>query len=422
MVAVFATACLSEGGGEGAGGEAARTVTVFGAFTQPNEVDPFEAAIAEFEQQTGITVEYEGSRDFETVITTRVQGGNAPDIALFPQPGLLLDVVDQADPPSMDQFLDVAAVEESLVAGALDAGRAPDGTPYGLPVAMGVKSILWYPVPEFEQAGYQVPTTDAELRALEQRIKADGGTPWCLGMEAGDATGWVGTDWIEEYMLRLHGPEVYDQWVNHEIPFDSPQVRAAWEKFGQVWQPPGNVLGGAQGVLSTPYGDAPAPMFQDPPGCWLHRQGSFIPTFFPEEVQADLENNVGAAYFPPVEGGYDGSPVLISGDLALLLNDTEPARQLMRFMSTPEFGGPWVAGGAVISPQRNFDASQYPNDLLRRAAEISQNADVVRFDGSDLMPGPVGAGSFWTGEIDWISGQRSLDEVLRAIEDSWPSE
>ena len=427
-IPLLITACLGEGGGgggEGGGGEGGGggdSVTVFGAFTQPNEVEPFEAAMAEAEEELGISIQYEGSREFETLITTRVQGGNPPDIALFPQPGLLLDVAESAEVTPLDEYLDLAAVEEALVPGILEAGKAEDGTAYGLPVAMGVKSVLLYPVPEFEEAGYAVPTTQAELAALEQQIKDDGGTPWCMGMEAGDATGWVGTDWIEEYMLRVNGPEVYDQWVNHEIPFDAPEVRAAFEAFGERWQTEGNVLGGAQGMLSIPYGDTANAMFEDPPGCWLHRQGSFIASFFPEDVQADLENNVAAAYFPPDEEGFDGSPVLISGDLAMMLNDTEPARQLMEFMSTPEFGGPWVEGGGVISPKVDFDASQYPNDLLRTAAEIGTGADVVRFDGSDLMPGAVGAGSFWSGIVDWVGGQKDLNETVTGIEQSWPAD
>lgn len=413
--ALLATACDGEA-------ETAGAVSVFAAFNAPSEVEPFEAAMAEFTEETGIQVDFEGSREFETLITTRVQGGDAPDVALFPQPGLLLDMVEISDALPLEEFLDLAAVEESLVPGALDAGRDEDGTAYGLPVAMGVKSLLWYPIPEFEEAGYELPTTQAELEALEQQIRDDGGTPWCLGVESGDATGWVGTDWVEDYMLRLYGPEVYDQWVTGELPFDSPEVRAAFEAFGERWQTEGNVVGGAQGVLNIPFGESANALFDDPPGCWLHRQASFIPSFFPDEVQEELEGNVGVAYFPPAEDGYDGAPVLISGDLALLMNDTEEARELMQFMSTEDFGGPWVAGGAVISPHVDFDVSQYPNDLLRQAAEIGANADVVRFDGSDLMPGAVGAGSFWTGVVDWVSGNRSLDEALSAIDATWPAD
>jgi alpha-glucoside transport system substrate-binding protein len=421
MFSLLGAACLQEdtGGGAGEGAEGGGgTVTVMGAFTTPGEVGPFEESVAAFEEETGITVEYEGSRDFETVITTRVQGGDAPDIAIFPQPGLMLDIVEQAEPPALEDYLDIGAVEGSLIPGFLDAGVAEDGRAYGLPVKATFKSVLWYPVPEFEDAGYSVPESYDELQALEDQIIADGGTPWCLGMESGDATGWVGTDWIEEYMLRLHGPEVYDQWVSHEIPFNDPQVKEAFEAFGELWQKDGNVLGGSQGMLSTPFGDSPAPMFEDEPGCWLHRQGDFIGSFFPEDVQEEPSAHVGAAYFP----GMDSSPVLGGGDLALLLNDdSDAAKQLMEFMSTADFGGPWAAGGGWLSPHSDFDTSQYATDIQRQIGEIGSTAESLRFDASDLMPGAVGAGSFWTGIVDWVGGQSDLDETLDKIENSWPS-
>ena len=423
-LSLLAAACLSEGDVSGGGGEgeSGGTVSVLGAFTDPGEVDPFEAAIAPFEEETGIDVQFEGSREFETLITTRVQGGNPPDIAIFPQPGLLLDIVETAEPPALEEYLDVAAVEESLVPGFLAAGTAEDGKAYGLPVKATYKSVLWYPVPEFEEAGYQVPTNHEELRALEDQIIADGGTPWCLGMESGDATGWVGTDWVEEYMLRVNGPDVYDQWVKHEIPFDDPKVKAAFEAWAELWQKEGNVLGGTQGMLSTPFGDSPAPMFDEEPGCWMHRQGDFIGSFFPDDVKEDLPANVGAAYFPPVEDGFDGSPVLGGGDLALLLNgDNDAAKQLMEYMANASFGAEWGAGGGWISPHREFDPANYANDIQRQIAEIGANADVLRFDASDLMPGAVGAGSFWTGIVDWVGGQKDLDAVLTEIEQSWPA-
>ncbi len=419
---LLATACLggSEGGGAAGEGEGGGTVTVMAAFVD-DEGALFEESIAPFEEETGIDVVYEGSPDFDTTITTRVQGQNAPDVAIFPQPGLLLDIAEQTDAPPIGDYMDVAALEESLIPGFLDATTTDEGA-FGVPMRMAVKSVLWYPVPEFEEAGYAIPETEADLRALEEQIRADGGTPWCLGMESGDATGWPGTDWIEEYMLRLHGPDVYDQWVNHEIPFDAPEVKQAWEKFGELWQTEGNVVGGTQGMLSIAFGDSPAPMFEEEPGCFLHRQGNFITGFFPDEVQEDLPANVGAAYFPSgIEGGFDGNPVLAGGDLALLINDTEPARKFMEFLGSAEYGGSWAKAGGWLSPHRGFDESLYPDDVTRQLYAIGAEADVLRFDASDLMPGAVGTGSFWTGIVDWVSGERNVDEVLKTIEKSWPA-
>ena len=429
LAALLGAACLSEGGGggEGGGGEDAaagegggdgEAVEIFGNFTDA-EAEAFDAALEPLREE-GVDVTYNGASDFNTLITTRVQGNDLPDIALFPQPGLLLDIADQTDAVPVDEYLDVAALEESLIPGFLDATTAEDGTVYGFPMRMAIKSALWYPVPEFEEAGYEVPETQADLAALEEQIIADGGTPWCLGMESADATGWVGTDWIEEYMLRLHGPEVYDQWVSHELPFDSPEVRAAFEAFGERFAGD-NVVGGTQGMLSIAFGDSPADLFSDPPGCWLHRQGNFVTGFFPDDVQENLDEQVGVTYFPAAEDGYDGNPVLAGGDLAMLLVDNESTRRVMEFLAAEDFGGSWAETGGWLSPHRGFDVELYPSEVERSLGRIAAEADVLRFDASDLMPGPVGTGSFWTGIVDWVGGQRSLDEVLAAIDESWPA-
>lgn len=405
---------------EADGGDlAGQSVEIFGAYSG-DEADRMRETLQPLIDETGIDVEYVDSPAFDTEITTRVEGGNIPDIAFFPQPGLLLDIASQTGATPVADYLDIATLEASLIPGFLDATTADDGNVYGFPVRMAVKSALWRPLPGFDDAGYAIPTTDAELTALEDQIIADGGAPWCLGMESGAGTGWVGTDWIEEYMLRLHGPDVYDQWVSHEIPFDSPEVRAAFEKFEEVWGKDGNVFGGTAAVLGLNFGDVTADLFTDPPSCYLHRQGNFITGFFPSDVQAELDSNVAVSYFPPIEGGYDGNPVLAGGDLAMLINDTPAARAVMEFLATDTYGAEWASAGGWLSPHVGFDSSLYPTQVERDLFEIGANADVLRFDASDLMPGPVGTGSFWTGMVDWIGGQRSLDEVLVSIDESWP--
>jgi alpha-glucoside transport system substrate-binding protein len=422
-LSLVATACLEEGGGGGQTGEDGEevggTVRVMSAFTG-EEADLFRESFAPFEEETGITVDYEPAQGFETIITTRVQGGDAPDIALFPQPGLLMDIQEQTDAIPLSEFMDIEQLEADMIPGFLDATTDEEGNAYGLPMRMAVKSVIWYPVPEFEEAGYELPETHAELEELEQQIRDDGNTPWCLGMESGDGTGWVGTDWVEEYMLRLHGPEVYDDWVSNDLAFDSPEVQEAFEAFGDRWQTEGNAVGGAQGLLSIPFGESPNAMFDEEPGCYLHRQGNFITGFFPDDVQEDLDGNVGAAYFPAMEDGFDGSPVLAGGDLALMINDTPQARRFMEFMAQAEFGEPWANAGGWLSPNVNFDESQYPDEVTRQVYRVGAEADVLRFDASDLMPGAVGAGTFWQGIVDWVSGREDLDAVLGRIQQSWP--
>ena len=427
VLSLLAAACLggesggggttAEGGSEGGGGGG--SVEIMGAFLD-DEAEGFRGALQPLIDQ-GVDVTYSPTPDFNTLITTRVEGGDVPDIALFPQPGLLLDIAAQTEALPVSEYLDVDALESSLIPGFLDAVTTEEGEVMGFPMRMAVKSALWYPKPAFEEAGYEIPETQEDLQALEQQIRDDGNTPWCLGMESADATGWVGTDWVEEYMLRLHGPEVYDQWVTHDVVFDSPEVRAAFEKFGEVWQTEGNVVGGAQGLLSIDADASTAGLFEDPPQCYLHRQGNFATAFFPDDVQENLDQNVGVAYFPADEEGYEGNPVLAGGDLALLLNDTPAARQTMEFLGQETFGEPWAEQGGWLSPHVGFDQENYPTQVEKDLGAIGAEADILRFDASDLMPGAVGTGSFWTGIVDWVGGQAALDTGLQTIDSSWPS-
>ena len=411
-----ATAQPTRAAGEKIGG----SVEVIGNISGEEE-KLLNQAIKEFEDDSGVDVKYTATNDFPTLIRSRVAGNNPPDIGLFPQPGLALDLAKQGALAPLDTVIDLDATKESLIPGFLEAATL-EGKVYATPMRMAVKSLLWYPVPEFEKAGYQVPETQAELNELADQIKADGKAPWCVGYESGAATGWVGTDWIEEYVLRTGGPEVYDRWVSHELPFNSPEIKQAFEAYEQTVLADDRVLGGRKSIVSTQYGEADNPLFEDPPECMLHRQGNFITGFFPKDVQKNLSKNVGVAYFPASEDGYEGKPLLGGGDVAGIFKkgqDNRAAVELMRFMASEDFGGPWAKAGGWLSPHTTFDESQYVDDTTRQIAQLAAEADVFRFDASDLMPAAVGAGSFWRGMVQWTSGQQELDRVLTDIDESW---
>jgi len=250
------------------------------------------------------------------------------------------------------------------------------------------------------------------------RMVANGHTPWAVGIEAGGATGWVGTDWIEDIMLRTAGPDVYDKWVNHEIPFNAPEVKAAFEVLGKIWLDPKYVYGGKNTILTTSFGDAQRPMFDSPPKAWMHRQGNFITGFFPDAIQANLEEEVGVFALPAIDPAF-GIPVLGGGDQFVVFNDRPEVREFMEYLATWESGVLWAQAGGALFPYLNQDLDAYPNAIERSLAEALVNAKVFRFDASDLMPAQVGAGTFWEGIVDWVNGAR-LDTVLNNIERSWP--
>lgn len=415
----------SDGAADSSGGEEDdnREVLVFGAFTD-SDVDRFEASMAPFEEETGIDVTYEGSADFETLITVRVEGGNPPDIAMFPQPGLMANIAATGDLVDVTEFLDQSYLEQQYSQSWLDLATvpSPDGDIMaGVWYRANVKSLVWYPVPEFEEAGYTVPTTWEEMIAISDEIVADGGTPWCIGLESSGATGWLATDWMEDIMLRTAPPEVYDQWITNEIPFDDPAVVNAAQIMGDIWFNPDYVLGGTDGILVTPIGDSITPMFEDPPACFFHRQASFLPIFFPDD--AVIGEDIDYFYLPPFESEDLGRPVLGAGDIASAFNTDPDTLAVLEYLTTGNSIQAWVEAGGSISPHNDAELDWYP-ETERGYAEILSDATVFRFDASDLMPSEVGAGTFWTAMVDYVSegDVSAAEDILGEVQATWPEE
>lgn len=411
----LAVVSCNAGGDETASNNAGTDkVTVLGVVIGEQQAK-LEAALAPFEEETGIEVVYEGTDAFATLLPVRVDSGNAPDIAMFPQPGLMADFAREGRLVPIDSFIEETSLRAAYSQDWIDLATV-SGAPYGVWYRASVKSLVWYSPQAFEAKGYEVPTTWDELIALSDQIVADGGTPWCLGMESGDATGWVGTDWVEDILLRTAGPEIYDQWISNEVPFNAPEVQEAFKRFGEIALNPDYVVGGTVGVLSTPFGDSPNGLFGDPPGCYMHRQANFIASFFPEEVV--VGEDVSIFPLPSIDPKY-GQPVLVAGDIFAMFNDTPAARALMEYLATAQPHEIWAGLGGYISPHSGVALEVYPDDTTRQQAEILANAEVVRFDGSDMMPGAVGTGTFWTGMTNYVGGS-DVEIVLEDIQASWP--
>jgi alpha-glucoside transport system substrate-binding protein len=424
----------TEGGGTAGGDETATgsfydramakefngtTVTMFGPFTDEDAVK-FESSVADFEEKTGIDIAYEGSKEFESTIAIRVNGGNAPDIADFPQPGLLANFVRDGKVLDVSTFLDMNWLQQNYNQSWLDMAKM-DSTS-GKEIMAGVwhrvnaKSLVWYPKREFEEAGYEVPETWDDLIALSNQMVDDGVAPWCIGIESGAATGWPATDWLEEIMLRTTSLENYDKWVTGELPFTDPVVKNAATTMSEIWLNDKYVYGGREAIVTTNFGDAAKPLFNSPPDCFLHKQGNFITSFFPEGLTAN--EDYGFFYLPPIDEQY-GKPVLVAGDLMAAFNDRPEVRAVMDFFTRGESVINWIASGGSISPHKDTPLDAYTNSVDRGIAEIIINADSARFDGSDLMPGAVGAGTFWKGMTDYISGTVDLDKALQEIQNGW---
>lgn len=217
-------------------------------------------------------------------------------------------------------------------------------------------------------------------------------------------------------MLRTQPPEVYDQWVTNEIPFDDERVVAAIDEFGWFARNDAYVVGGADTVASTDFRDSPKGLFDSPPQCYMHRQASFIPAFFPEG--AEVGEDVDFFYFPAYESEDLGTPVLGAGTLWAITNENEAAHDLIAFLQTPEAHEIWMGLSGFLTPHTGVDPDAFADPTLRKMNDILLSATTFRFDGSDLMPGGVGAGSFWTGMVDYAGGDDAA-AVAGEIQDSW---
>ncbi len=425
-VALTATACGSSddsGGSASSSGKSSidcapykafgdlngKTVSVYTSITAPEDA-PHQASYKPFEECTGVTIKYEGSKEFEAQLPVRVKGGNAPDIAYLPQPGLLKTLVATgsgqggARPRSSPTSTRTCPTGRSY--------GTVDGKFYAAALGANVKSFVWYSPQAFKDKGYEVPKTWAELLALSDKIVADNPNgdvkPWCAGIESGDATGWPATDWVEDVLLRTAGPEVYDKWVKHEIPFNDPAVATALAEVGKILKNPKYVNGGfgdVKTIASTSFQDAGQSIIDGT--CYMHRQASFYAANWPEGTKVGPDGDVWAFYLPSVDAS--SKPVLTAGEFIAAFADRPEVKAFQTYLSSVEWANEREktcgSGGCVIA-NKNADPNLLASPVDKLSATIlTDKAATSRFDGSDQMPGAVGAGTFWKGMTNWITGQ-----------------
>ncbi|MEO1395731.1 MAG: ABC transporter substrate-binding protein [Cyanobacteria bacterium J06634_5] len=390
------------------------TITILGQFSGQQQAD-FEQSLVPFEEETGIDVVYEATDQFNSLLRMRIASFAEPDLVILPQPGLMADLAREGLLVPLTEVMETSALRASYPDAWLDLGTV-DEVPYGLWYRVSVKSLVWYRPTAFEAKGYDIPRSWAELIALSDKIVADGGTPWCIGLESGDASGWPGTDWIEDILLRTAGPEAYRQWISNELPFKSPQVLQAFNEFGRILLNPKYVSGTATKAISTPYGESSLGIFNTPPDCYMHRQASFISSFFPEDKLPRVDYDV--FLLPGIDEKF-GTPLLVAGDAIGMFHNTPETQAFMQYIATPVPHKIWAGLGGFISPQQQVPLEAYPDLVSQNIAQILSDAEVIRFDGSDLMPGYVGSDAFWDGIMAFAEG-KPAEEIAVEIDRNWP--
>ena len=413
----------ASGGGPGDAGTADKVVSIYGTIAD-TEAELLEKSWADWEDKSGIDIQYESSKEFEAQIGIRAQGGNAPDIAIFPQPGLLGDLASRG-------FIQPAP--EGVATNVSDnwsddwaSYATVDDTLYGAPLMASIKGFIWYSPSLFAENGWEVPTTLDELMTLTADIQSTTGTaPWCAGFGSDAASGWPGTDWVEDMVLRQAGPDVYDKWVSHDVLFSDPEIKTALDTVGKILLNPEYVnagLGDVRSINSTPFGDV-ARVIGDG-SCALHHQASFFDGFIQDPANGNAtvgpDADVWAFITPPETAG--DTAVTGGGEVVAAFSNDEDTIAVQEYLSSADWANSRVSLGGVISANTGLDPKSASSPILQEAIRILQDpATTFRFDASDLMPGAVGSAAFFTGMVNWINGSSS-DEVLSSIDAAWPAE
>ncbi len=413
----------TEAAGDSSGGN---SVTITGTERSDEEAGSLQAVLGAFGEANGFTVNYVPSADWEAEINVAIEGGTEPDISIFPQPGKLADFARDGHLLALPDDVN-SSVSANWDESWMSFGNV-DGTQFGVPNKSDLKSLVWYQPGRFEELGYTVPTTWDELVTLTETAAADGNTPWCVGLESGQATGWPFTDWTEDLMLRTAGPEAYDQWVAGELKFSDPAVIDVFNMIKGLWDIEDAVFSAGGSIVATAFQDNGQPLVDG--DCLMHRQASFFSAFIPEGT-AFADGSDGAVdtfYFPTVDGT---KPVLVAGTVAAAFHDTPEVWMVMEYLGSAEYanarqaaqkelkGGAGVFSG-FLSAVKGQDLSGY-EPLEQGFIEIIETAEVARFDGSDLMPADVGAGTFWTEGTNFVNGDATAEEAAAKIDASWPA-
>lgn len=410
------------GGGDLDGSEVSVYTTITG-----DEATAQEDSYVKYEECTGSDIVYEASDEFEAQIAVRIQSGAAPDVAYIPQPGLLQRLVSQFGDQMVPAAESVEAKVDEFFTPEWKEYGTVDGTFYAAPLGANAKSFVWYSPAMFEEAGYEIPQTWDDLIALSDQIVAEQDTePWCAGIASGDATGWPATDWLEDVVLRTAGPDVYDQWYTHEIPFDDPQIVEALDATGAILKNEdyvNGVLGDVSSIATTDWDAGGFPILDGE--CWMHRAANFYGVNW-QQVRDDVtigeDGDVFAFYLPSAN---ETKPMLGGGEFVAAFDDRPEVVAFTTYLASDVWANDKaeVSSAGWVSANSGLDTSLLQSPIDQLASEILASDEYVfRFDASDLMPGPVGAGSFWQEMTAWLANDKPSADVAAAIESSWPTD
>jgi ABC-type glycerol-3-phosphate transport system substrate-binding protein len=399
------------GGGGGAASDVSGNVSVSGVWTG-QEARSFQKVLDGFEQKyPNVSVKYRPVGDeIPTVLSTAVAGGNPPDVASVAQPGFVRDFVEKDALKPIDFAKDT--LDENFSKDVVDVSTV-GGKPYGVLFKAANKSTVWYNVPLFDQAGVRPPDDfDAFLDAAKT-LKASGTRAYSLGA----SDGWTLTDLFENIYLRQAGADKYDQLAEHEIPWTDQSVKDALETMAQIVGDEGNIAGGVSGALQTDFPGSVTKAFKEDPEAAMVIEADFVESEIVNSTKSKPETDFNYFDFPSI----DGSPptVLGGGDIVVMFDDSPAARALVEYLATPEAAEIRAKGGGYSSANKNVSETAYEDPLLRETATAIGDAEVFRYDLSDLQPPRFGATvgqGLWKLFQDFLRNPDDVDGITQEME------
>lgn len=347
----------------------------------------------------GIVIKPESTRD-QALLDTKVQAGTPPDIAFW-NVSQLVQYESKLVP--MDSL---GAHKDSYASFFTDPGTI-NGKWLGLPVKADIKTIIWYSPAVFQAKGYEVPSTWAELEALVEEMASNGDVAWSMGMESGDATGWTGSDFIQDILLVKQGPQYVLDLISGKVPYDDAGVQEAYQIYGKWATDPTYNVGGSQGTLSISFSEAIYKVFSDPPEAMMVKQSGFAGG----EIQAkytDLEYGLDYDFFavPGAQGLQGGA------DWMMAFQDTPAVRALVAYLSSLEGGANWAKASFDLSPNKGA-AGNYVDPSLIKKGEALANTSGFTPDIGDTIPGGFGKAE-WTAIVNYVNGGDLATELAAA--------
>lgn len=379
-----------------------------------DEQNSFKAVVAPFTSKTKITVNIESTRDLDAVLTTRIRGNNPPDIAILPNPGKMQQLASQNKLKPLNSFLDMGQIQSDYAKSWVDLGTY-NGSLYALFYKATNKGTVWYNPTQFKTVGGKVPTSWSDLISLSDSIASKGKYPWSVGVESAAASGWPASDWIAEIFLNQSGPDLYDQWVAHKVPWTHESVKKAFQTFGQIVGGKQYINGAPQSVLATGYQQASYAPFASPPGAYMYYLGDFTAGFITTQYKnAKPGTDFDFFPFPTIDSQYQGA-VTGGADLVVAMKDNGAVSQFVKYLATADAQSIWVKRGGFTSANKTVDLNAYPNSVAQASARMLTSATTFRFGAGDMMP-PAVQQAFWKGTLTFIGDQKQLDSVLSGIE------